>query len=268
MPPSVWNEVCSKHRNMANVHAYVCACTLAHACSLTCLNVAGWSFTAVKDMMGCFRAFVYDWPDIISDSNKTEAGWRKETERQNEIRKVQQKERIRVTWSRIRQWQWTALTSRSCSMDLSERRTLSGEMNMYFHLQLTGSFQKSVQHFLASWSTVATAMFCFCFAEHLLTSERCHSDNDHPTILGLIVSSNVKFILNSSEWLFCAGGSWHLSNTPFLFDLAHLSSSVPGSLLELPPRWFCPLDGEGGGKAMGEVAEMEGVLGGLGGGRW
>lgn len=33
----------------------------------------------------------------------------------------------------------------------------------------------------------------------------------------------------------------------FLFDLAHLSSSVPGSLLELPPLWLCPLDGEGGG---------------------
>lgn len=34
---------------------------------------------------------------------------------------------------------------------------------------------------------------------------------------------------------------------PFLFDLAHLSCAVSGSLLELPPRWLCPLDGEEGG---------------------
>lgn len=154
------------------------------------------------------------------------------------------------------------------SMSVSERRTSSGEMNMYLHLKLTSSCQKSVQHFLARWSTVAMAMFCFCFAEHLLMSERRHGDNDSPTILGLIVSSNVKFILNSSEWLFCAGGSWHLSNTPFLFDLAHLSSSVPGSLLELPPRWFCPLDGEGGGKALGGGSRDGRGARGLGGGRW
>lgn len=38
---------------------------------------------------------------------------------------------------------------------------------------------------------------------------------------------------------------------PFLFDLAHLSCAVPGSLLELPPRWLCPLDGEGGGRGDG-----------------
>lgn len=58
-----------------------------------------------------------------------------------------------------------------------------------------------------------------------------------------------KFIVYSSEWLFSAGGSWHyLSCPPFPFDLAHLSSAVPGSLLELPPRWLCPLDGERRGR--------------------
>lgn len=53
---------------------------------------------------------------------------------------------------------------------------------------------------------------------------------------------------------------------PFLFDLAHLSCAVSGSLLELPPWWLCPLDGEGGGGGGwggGEMAEMEGVLWGL-----
>lgn len=175
------------------------------------------------------------------------------------------KERIRGTWSRIRKWQWTAFTSCPHGPCPCQK---GGHGQVRWTCIFTYTFQKSVQHFLASRSTVAMAMFCFCFAEHPLTSERCHRDNDNPTILGLIVSSNVQFILNSSEWLLCAGGSWHLSNTPFLFDLAHLSSSLPGSLLELPPRWFCPLDGEGGGKAMGEVAEMEGMLGGLGGGRW
>lgn len=46
------------------------------------------------------------------------------------------------------------------------------------------------------------------------------------------------FISYSSEWLFSAGGSWRYlpKCPPFLFDLAHLSSAVAGSLLELPPQ--------------------------------
>lgn len=76
-----------------------------------------------------------------------------------------------------------------------------------------------------------------------------------------------KFIVYSSEWLFSAGGSWHyLSCPPFPFDLAHLSSTVPGSLLELPPRWLCPLDGEEGGDG-GDGRDGRGAQRGGGGER-
>lgn len=54
-----------------------------------------------------------------------------------------------------------------------------------------------------------------------------------------------EFISYSAKWLFTAGGSWHYLSPlhPFLFDLAHLSGAVPGSLLEPPHHWLDPLDG-------------------------
>ncbi len=55
-----------------------------------------------------------------------------------------------------------------------------------------------------------------------------------------------KLISYSVEWLFTAGTRCTTYPTlpPFLFDLLHLSSAVPGSLLELPPHRPGPLDRE------------------------
>lgn len=99
--------------------------------------------------------------------------------------------------------------------------------------------------------------------------------NKHRVILGLIVSSNknsFQIHLNGCSLQGVHGATYPASphsptsphSPPSLFDLAHLSTAVPGSLLELPPRWLCPLDGEGGGG----MAEMEGALWGVVGGVW
>lgn len=60
--------------------------------------------------------------------------------------------------------------------------------------------------------------------------------NKHGVILGLIVSSNrnsFQIHLNGCSLQGVHGATY--PTPPFLFDLAHLSSAVPGSLLELPP---------------------------------
>lgn len=125
------------------------------------------------------------------------------------------------------------------------------------------------QRFTATRSVAAPVISpllfsCASFNVWRVTGRRCQQSTG--AFLGLIMSSNAQFLLNSSEWCHCAGGWGGVHGAtyptpPFLFDLAHLSCAVSGSLLELPPRWLCPLDGEGGGR--GEMAEMEGVLWGL-----
>lgn len=130
------------------------------------------------------------------------------------------------------------------------------------------------QRFMASRSAAAPVISpllfsCASFNVWRVTGRRCQQSMG--AFLGLIMSSNAQFVLNSSEWRHCvrARGGVHgttYPTPPFLFDLAHLSCAVSGSLLELPPWWLCPLDGEGGGGGGwggGEMAEMEGVLWGL-----
>lgn len=111
------------------------------------------------------------------------------------------------------------------------------------------------QRFMASRSAAAPVISpllfsCASFNVWRVTGRRCQQSMG--AFLGLIMSSNAQFVLNSSEWRHCvrARGGVHgttYPTPPFLFDLAHLSCAVSGSLLELPPWWLCPLDGEGGG---------------------
>lgn len=56
-------------------------------------------------------------------------------------------------------------------------------------------------------------------------------------ILELILSSNTNsFHIHQSACSLQGVHGATYSTPPFLFDLPHLSSAVPGSLLELPPQ--------------------------------
>lgn len=65
-------------------------------------------------------------------------------------------------------------------------------------------------------------------------------------ILGLIMSGHTNSF--HIQWNGCSLQGTRCTTyptlPPFLFDLLHLSSAVPGSLLELPPHRLGPLDRE------------------------
>lgn len=60
---------------------------------------------------------------------------------------------------------------------------------------------------------------------------------EHRVILGLIMSSNTNsFHIHQNGCSLQGVHGATYPTPPFLFDLANLSSAVPGSLLELPPQ--------------------------------
>lgn len=108
-------------------------------------------------------------------------------------------------------------------------------------------------------------IFCWCLLVHLSMSEGWQGKEDdwaqgYPWAYHV---KQYKFISYSSEWLFSAGGSWrYLSNSPFSLWFGSFEQCGPRQLVRtatsvtLPPGWR-------GRGAMGEMAEMEGVLRGV-----
>lgn len=106
------------------------------------------------------------------------------------------------------------------------------------------------QQFMASRSAAAPVISpllfsCASFNVWRVTGRRCQQSME--AFLGLIMSSNAQFVLNSSEWRHCVrarGGSWrYLSDTPFSlwfdsFELCGLWQLVrTATSVTLPPGW-------------------------------